>query len=170
MAHDEPAREAAWRRSFAHVSHVCVAESTGRFCVDCGRVFGQAEQFELLGVVPETNQRSRLLKTVDHANPERIYLAEWKRFCRRVGPHALNMIVWRTWDKASGQERYPSFATRRDAVVVTSFVQWLATNVGDGFIRSCMDKVAAERKAVDAANQARFRLTRALAKETDAST
>lgn len=33
---DEHAREAAWRRTFTHVPHTCVAESSGRFCRDCG--------------------------------------------------------------------------------------------------------------------------------------
>lgn len=34
---DSVEREAAWRRGFQHMAHECRAESTGRFCRDCGK-------------------------------------------------------------------------------------------------------------------------------------
>jgi len=45
---DAVAREASWRRGFVHRAHVCHAESTGRFCRDCGKVF--AGRCEVCGI------------------------------------------------------------------------------------------------------------------------
>lgn len=44
---DTVAREAWWRRQFVHVAHACKAESTGRFCRDCGKPFtGRPDDFD----------------------------------------------------------------------------------------------------------------------------
>jgi hypothetical protein len=71
-------------------------------------------------------------------NAERIYLAEWKRFNHGTNDK-LALILWS--DAMRAKKSWPPTPTLRDEAVAASVIQWLATNVGNGFLHSCEHKV-----------------------------
>jgi hypothetical protein len=104
-----------------------------------------SDQGELLPVTHDSLQQSRLKKYRD-VNPERIYMAEWKRLNRRSpgvngGFTYLEHIL-----TPDGQ--LPRTVSRRDAQVAASVIQWLGTNCGMGFMRECERKIDAAREDV----------------------
>lgn len=103
-------------------------------------------QPDLLPVEHRSLQPSRLRKRArpieDYVNPERIYLAEWMRWCRDQNTaEAVCMPLRGRMDHMVA----PPPISRRDAAVMASLIQWLATNVGHGFLHQCERKVADER-------------------------
>ena len=88
------------------------------------------------------------LKKYERVNPERIYAAHWKRQNRRVSyvNRGFTLIEWILCP--SGQE-VPSPVSRRDAAVAASVIQWLGTNCGLGFMRTCEEQIDKARRSDD---------------------
>lgn len=104
-------------------------------------------QGELLPETHDSLQRDRLRKR-ERINPERIYAAAWKRINRRGnwrGASLLELVL-----QPSGDVAIPT-VSRRDAEVAASVIQWLGTNVGYGFIRSCERAIDEARRKDDRA-------------------
>jgi hypothetical protein len=113
-------------------------------------VIDDATQIELLPIEHRTLNPDRL-KNFGHVNPEAIYLAEWRRFNRQT-PNLLNVILAPSPTPSGRSIRFvPGDVSRRDAVVVATFVQWLGTNVGRGFIAVC-------QRIVDEADRLRLEI------------
>lgn len=107
------------------------------------------DQGELLPVTHDSRHRDRLTKR-GRVNPERIYAAGWKRLNRRRQWHGatlLELIMQPTSDRGLS----PFVVSRRDAEVAASVIQWLGTNVGYGFIRSCERAIDEARRKDDRA-------------------
>lgn len=51
-----------------------------------------------------------------------------------------NREEWCLLDRLLSTEADPRGATERDAKVAATVIQWLGTNVGFGFIRSCLEE------------------------------
>lgn len=110
-------------------------------------------QGELLPAEPRSLQQRRLRK-FDRVSPERIYLAAWKLETRRnvrLGYTALDLIL------CPDGVRYPIPASRRDAVVAASIIQWLGTNIGGSLIRKCEAAIVKARCEDDARLTARLK-------------
>lgn len=93
--------------------------------------------------VPVKPSRKRLRKHKDDhgitvVNPERIYLAEWKRKQRQFNPGGVG---WTLLEKILYVDQGGPPVSRRDAAVVATFVQWLGTNIGLGFILEAERKI-----------------------------
>lgn len=98
-------------------------------------------QGELLPVEHRSLQQRRL-KNHGHVNPEAIYAAEWKQM-NREWRNLLGLILAPEDGPRDllTQQRLPVCVTRRDAVVASTIIQWLGTNVGGSFVRRCQQKV-----------------------------
>lgn len=103
-------------------------------------------QYDLLPPLHVSLQKHRLRK-FDRANPERVYLAEWKR--RNVRRASINRgFTTLEWILSPECASPPPPISRRDAAVAASVVQWLGTNGGLGFIKTCERKIAEARGEV----------------------
>lgn len=70
-------------------------------------------------------------------NAERIYLAAWKQHNRNS--NSLERILWS--DALRKSQKHYQGVSLRDEAVAASIIQWLATNVGHGFLLSVERKV-----------------------------
>ena len=68
---------------------------------------------------------------------ERIFAFSWME---------RNKDEWCILDRLLSTDEDPRGATQRDATVAATVVQWLGTNVGFGFVRSCLEKAGYEVK------------------------
>ena len=122
------------------------------------------ETTELFPVEHRSLQPKRL-KNYGHVNQEAIYVAEWRRMNKET-PSLLGRILAPDDGPKDFTGSYrPAFVTRRDAVIATSIVQWLATNVGDSFVRRCQ-KIADDARV----KQLEVSLRRARQKDRDQRT
>lgn len=109
----------------------------------------------LLPIVHKSRQSRRLRRPTDqdwtdHANPERVFAAEWLRENRRlrystsVGGYFTLLEAILAPDGCA-----PRPISQRDAEVAAAVIQWLGTNCGHAFLNACEDKVsqAHERQA-----------------------
>jgi hypothetical protein len=106
----------------------------------------EPEQQELFPPLHRSLQRRRLMRK-HPTNPERIYAATWHQWNRR---HFAFNNGWRLLEGILDPEcerRRPPVVTRRDAVAIACFVQWLGTNVGRGFVHECEKRISESQDA-----------------------
>ncbi len=97
------------------------------------------------------------LKKRDRPNPERIYLARWKKKARQRLSNGWSLLE----HILAPDGEHPVPISRRDAVVAATLVQWFGTNVGLGFIWDCeqaidkaRDKDSKQRSSLHALKRA----------------
>lgn len=74
-------------------------------------------------------------------NCEAIWAGEWIKINRSI-PHLLGHLLAPDGAKRDWAGRaMPVHVTRRDAAVAASIIQWLGTNVGNGFVLQCQKRV-----------------------------
>lgn len=119
-------------------------------------------QAELLPVENRSLQPQRLRKGGTKPTPERIFSAEWLAANRRRagingGNTLLELIL-------APDCRRAVYVSRRDAEVAACVIQWLGTNCGGAFLRTCEDKIDAEdARAIERRRRERERERRRLA-------
>lgn len=103
----------------------------------------------LLPASHDSFQRRRLKKYRD-VNPERVYIAEWKKLNRERlsgGWTYIEHIL-----APDGNTVRP--VSRRDMAVAASVIQWLGTNCGLAFIKRCEGNIEALRVGTEEARRA----------------
>lgn len=119
-------------------------------------------QCELFPIEHSSLQRRRLLKRTgplhaNEVNPERIYLAEWKRENKR-SPGVNRGYSLIEWILCPDGRTEPLPVSTRDARVAASVIQWLGTNCGLAFMRRCEQKIRQARSLSEAARRRRWLL------------
>lgn len=92
--------------------------------------------------------QQKRLKKYERVNPERIYTAHWKRSNRR-SPSVNRGFTLIEWILCPSGQECPFPVSRRDAAVAASVIQWLGTNCGLGFIRTCEEQIDKARRSDD---------------------
>lgn len=109
------------------------------------------EQSTLIAAKPRSMSPKRLRKPApdEFPNPERVYMAAWKRLNRDYSGRK----DWSFLDQLAASTNLKSPITQRDHDVAATVIQWLGTNFGLGFlmetekkIRELKDEHAARRR------------------------
>lgn len=117
-----------------------------------------ATQSELLTVKPRGTRRQRLRKPKEDdaffaANPERVYVAVWLEWNRRKAYGAIG----RRRNVAFLEELLLRRVTQAEADLVLDVIQWLGTNVGQGFLFDAERRIELAQNKAQAFREKRWR-------------
>ena len=89
-------------------------------------------------------------------NPgEIVYAEEWEK-ANRDYKHLMYLL------NQSGNDFFYSNISQRDAFVAATVIQWLGTNIGQGFIEKCQKKIEEEESKYKVAQKASIRLRKGI--------
>lgn len=141
-------------QTIAHFKDEAMARSIARLLNSRGSMMDEKvkarqtldDQTELLPVEHESMHPDRRRKFfTGYPNPEAFYVRAWRKLnSNRTGQQYLAHILCPQDKRKLGFTMW--HYSRRDAVVATSIIQWLGTNVGRGFVLEVERELADARK------------------------